>query len=91
MKYGILLNDEVINRSDNYDRILDVYVKKCNKIEQMIIENGTINAHYDIQVVTLDGPAQWTMARNIIKGKDLVSYGERKKERKTWGSSLSDF
>lgn len=90
MKYGILLNNEVINRSDNYDRILDVFVKKCKIIEKDIIENGAVNARYDMQIVTLDGPSQWTIARNIIKGKDLVGYGEEKR-RKTWGSSLSDF
>ena len=55
-----------------------------------MIENGAVNARYDIQIVTLDGPSQWTIARNIIKGKDLVGYGEEKR-RKTWGSSLSDF
>ena len=91
MKYGILINNECVNRSDSYDRILDVFVKKCKLIEKDIIENGAVNACYDIQIVTLDGPSQWTMARNIIKGKDLVDCGERRKERKVWGSSLSDF
>ena len=91
MKYGILINNECINRSDNYDRILDVYVKKCKIIENDIIEKRAANACYDIQIVTLDGPSQWTMQRNIIKGKDLVKYDERRKEKRTWGRSLSDF
>lgn len=91
MKYGILINNECVNRSDSYDRILDVYVKKCKLIEKDIIDTGAVHACYDIQIVTLDGPSSWTMQRNIIKGKDLVGYGEGKKERKTWGSSLSDF